>query len=68
MTERSAVRVESRGGVGDVVLSRPERRNALDYAAVERGHLEKGELCEVPGIGPISLQAARDLLGHGEEA
>ncbi len=34
----------------------------LDYAAVERGYLERGEICEVPGIGPVSLQAARDLL------
>lgn len=29
-----AVRVDRQGGVGEVVLARPERRNALDYAAV----------------------------------
>jgi hypothetical protein len=34
----------------------------LDYAALERGQLNKGEICEVPGIGPVSLQAAKDLL------
>ena len=35
MSEPSAaVRVERRGGVGDLVLCRPDRRNALDYAAV----------------------------------
>jgi methylglutaconyl-CoA hydratase len=30
----TAVRIDRRGGVGEVVLARPERRNALDYAAV----------------------------------
>lgn len=39
----------------------------LDLAALERGHLEKGEICEVPGIGPLSLQAARDLLGDSKQ-
>jgi enoyl-CoA hydratase/carnithine racemase len=29
-----AVRVDRRGGVGEIVLVRPDRRNALDYAAV----------------------------------
>jgi enoyl-CoA hydratase/carnithine racemase len=29
-----AVRLDSRGAVGEVVLARPDRRNALDYAAV----------------------------------
>ena len=33
-SESSAVRIERRGGVGELVLARPERRNALDYAAV----------------------------------
>src|SRR5262245_47367733 len=30
----TAVRVDRRGAVGELVLARPERRNALDYAAV----------------------------------
>jgi methylglutaconyl-CoA hydratase len=30
----SAVRIDRRGGVGEIVLARPARRNALDYAAV----------------------------------
>ena len=29
-----AVRIDRRGGVGEIVLARPDRRNALDYAAV----------------------------------
>ena len=39
----------------------------LDYAAVERGYLKRGEICEVPGIGPVSLQAARDLLADSRQ-
>ena len=34
MTEWTSVRIERRGAVGELVLARPERRNALDYAAV----------------------------------
>lgn len=39
----------------------------LDYAAIERGHLEKDEICEVPGIGPVSLKAARQMLGDSRQ-
>ncbi|HEX2148574.1 MAG TPA: hypothetical protein VHI31_00145 [Actinomycetota bacterium] len=34
----------------------------VDYAAIERGFLERGEICEVPGIGPVPLKAARQML------
>ncbi|HET6262043.1 MAG TPA: DUF222 domain-containing protein [Chloroflexia bacterium] len=34
----------------------------LDYAAIERGQLQRGEICEVPGIGPVPLKAARQML------
>jgi hypothetical protein len=46
-----------RPGPGAVVHLR------LDYAAIERGYLKPGEICEVPGIGPIPLQAAKAFLG-----
>jgi hypothetical protein len=46
-----------RPGPGAVVHVR------LDYAALQRGYLEQTEICEVPGIGPIPLQAAREFLG-----
>jgi len=39
----------------------------LDLAALERGHVEKGEICEVPGIGPVSLKAAKDLLADSRQ-
>jgi hypothetical protein len=33
----------------------------VDYDALVRGHLEEGELCEIPGIGPIPVEVARRL-------
>lgn len=39
----------------------------LDYAAIQRGQLERGEICEVPGIGPISLEAARQMLSDSRQ-
>ena len=34
----------------------------LDYAALERGYLESGDICEVPGVGPVPLETAREFL------
>jgi hypothetical protein len=36
----------------------------LDLAALRRGRVETGELCEITGIGPITTTAARELLDH----
>jgi hypothetical protein len=33
----------------------------VDHAALVRGCLEAGEICEIPGIGPIPVAAARRL-------
>jgi hypothetical protein len=33
----------------------------VDYYALVRGHLVEGELCEIPGIGPIPVEVARRL-------
>jgi len=33
----------------------------VDHQALLRGHLEPGEICEIPGIGPIPVAAARRL-------
>lgn len=33
----------------------------VDHAALVRGHLEEGELCEIPGVGPIPVEVARRL-------
>jgi hypothetical protein len=33
----------------------------VDHKALKRGHLEPGEVCEIPGIGPIPVEVAREL-------
>jgi hypothetical protein len=33
-----------------------------DAAAIQRGHLEPGETCEIEGVGPIPVTIARSLL------
>jgi hypothetical protein len=33
----------------------------VDHDALVRGHLEAGEVCEIPGIGPIPVEVARRL-------
>ncbi len=35
-----------------------------DLAALRRGSLGPGEICEIPGVGPISLSKAQELLGE----
>lgn len=54
----------ARGGRGRKRLS--ERRELFlvaDLAAWRRGFLQTGETCEIPGIGPVSIDAARELFG-----
>lgn len=36
----------------------------VDLAALLRGRLEGGEVCEIPGAGPYPLAAVRAALGH----
>jgi hypothetical protein len=33
----------------------------VDHQALRRGHVEPGEVCEIPGIGPIPVDVAREL-------
>ena len=33
----------------------------VDHGALMRGHVEAGEICEIPGIGPIPVDVARRL-------
>lgn len=33
----------------------------VDHAALLRGHVEPGEICEIPGVGPIPVEVARRL-------
>jgi hypothetical protein len=36
----------------------------VDLAALRRGELEEGETCEIPGVGPVPLATARNVLGE----
>lgn len=35
----------------------------VDAGALQRGHVEGDEVCEVVGVGPVPVTVARDLLG-----
>jgi len=35
----------------------------VDAAALRRGSLDDGEICEIAGVGQVSIATARDLLG-----
>lgn len=45
---------------GDV---RAELVVRCDLAPLRAGHVHDGEVCEIPGVGPVPLQAAIDVLG-----
>lgn len=34
----------------------------VDHAALRRGYVEPGEQCEIPGVGPISVDTAKALV------
>jgi hypothetical protein len=52
--------------VANLLLRGPRKpidaRLDVSHAAFERGHVVEGERCEIPGIGPIPVTAARRLL------
>ncbi len=35
----------------------------VDHEALVRGHAVEGETCEIPGVGPVSVEWVRTLLG-----
>jgi hypothetical protein len=37
----------------------------VDHAALVRGHVEGGETCDIPGVGPIPVATARALAADG---
>jgi hypothetical protein len=37
----------------------------VDVSALRRGSLEPGEVCEIAGVGPVSVDLARELVGEG---
>jgi hypothetical protein len=43
--------------------SRPHVQVKVGLQSLRRGSVVGGETCEIPGVGPVSVQYARDLLG-----
>jgi hypothetical protein len=37
----------------------------VDHSALVRGQVEEGEVCDIPGVGPIPVSVARELLDDG---
>jgi hypothetical protein len=37
----------------------------VSASALRRGSLDDGEVCEIAGVGPVSVELARELLGEG---
>lgn len=42
---------------------RPEAIVLVNLESLQRGSVEAGEVCEIPGVGPVPVDAARELLG-----
>jgi len=40
-------------------------RVRVDLPALLRGRTEPGETCEIPGVGPVAVHHAREVLSHG---
>ena len=58
---------------GDSATSNDEQRRSpirnlsvirVDLEALARGHATSGETCEIAGLGPISVETAREMLGE----
>jgi hypothetical protein len=58
---------DAAAGGGHVGRQRSLRTTMLlrvDLEALKRGTVEGDELCEIPGVGPVAVSAARELLGE----
>jgi len=60
-----------RAGAGDPAPDTPVRTRepkatvnvVVDLDTLRRGNVQPGERCEIPGVGPVSVTHARELLG-----
>ncbi len=43
---------------------RPRAIVLVDARALRRGHAQRDEVCEIEGVGPVSVDAATELLGE----
>ncbi|HWE67858.1 MAG TPA: HNH endonuclease signature motif containing protein [Acidimicrobiales bacterium] len=54
----------SRGSEGADASARPHFLILLDAEALRRGQASKDELCEIDGVGPVSVDAVTELIGE----
>ncbi|MCJ7672539.1 MAG: HNH endonuclease [Acidimicrobiia bacterium] len=53
-------------GTGPALKPQPQAvRVRVDLPALLRGRTKPGETCEIPGVGPVSVAHAREVLSHG---
>jgi len=50
---------------GGGATSAPVARVRVDLPALLAGHTSPGEVCEIPGVGPVPVDHARTALSHG---
>lgn len=52
-------------GTRGSVRGAPDVLVRVDAGALRRGEVQDDEICEIDGLGPISVTAAKELLGEG---
>jgi hypothetical protein len=50
---------------GGGVTGAPVARVRVDLTALRAGNTSPGEICEIPGVGPVPVEHARTILSHG---
>lgn len=61
----SLIRRGGAGRGGDGTKAPPPALHIrVDLSALRRGHVNEGEICEIPGVGPVSVEVAREVLGE----
>src|SRR5205814_2933519 len=50
-------------GCGGSSSSRVETTLLVNVESLYRGEVAAGEMCEIPGVGPVAVETARELLG-----
>lgn len=63
--DRSSARRTSAAGSGATTAAGPQVLVRVDAAALQRGSVTGDEMCEIAGIGPVSVRIARELLCEG---
>jgi len=63
LCEKATTKQSSESG-GKATRSNAVMHIRVDIDALKRGHTEHGEVCEIPGVGPIPVATATEYLGE----